>query len=524
MKIALAQLELRAGHPQLNTQKIIRFIYEAKRNEANVIIFPDYAINGVKPSDNEPNALLADIEACNQQIKAAAEGIDVIIGPLDMEAQQRRSFVVDNKSTFFELNGGSVPAAGEKKSFLGRILAGTKQRIKVNPIGIANVGKFIYLYDGGSTVINTKGTVVLRADSFKEQLLYIERDEIDKLLPVDDPEPSEAEKIYRALSYGVKRYLELIGMSKIVIGISGGIDSAVGAALYCDVLGAENVYLVNMPSQFNSLTTRGLSEQLAKNLGCQYMIVSIQDSVEATVKQLESAPVKLLSDGSTSNLIMTAFVQENMQARDRSARVLAAVAASLGCGFTCNANKAESTIGYATLYGDCAGILAATADLWKYQVYALAEYLNLEVYGREVIPQGIIDIVPSAELSNAQNVDEGKGDPVHYDYHDHLFKAFVEKNQLPEDILKAYADGRLAMELGIERSIIDKYFASYPEFIADLERWWNLYKGVAVAKRLQAPPSIIVSGKPFRSNEIMNGAYYTQGYETLKNILLNGAN
>ena len=164
--------------------------------------------------------------------------------------------------------------------------------------------------------------------------------------------------------------------------------------------------------------------------------------------------------------------------------------------------------------------MAATADLWKYQVYALAEHINVNVYGREVIPQGIIDIVPSAELSNAQNVDEGKGDPVHYDYHDHLFKAFVEKNQLPEDILKAYADGRLAMEFGIERSIIDKYFGSYKEFIDDLERWWNLYRGVAVAKRLQAPPSIIVSGKPFHADDIMNGAYYTQGYLALKKILL----
>ena len=525
MKIALAQLELRAGFPQLNTQKIIRFIYEAKRNGANVIVFPDNAIFGA-PTDGQPEIIQADIDACRQQINAAGAGIDVIIGSIDSDAQQRKGFAVDNKATFFEIKHESAAVGStEKKSFLGRILgSGAKQKIKVNPVGIANVGKFIYLYAGGSTVVNAKGATVLRAEPFKEQMLYVESEEIDKMPAVEDIDRSEAEKIYLALKYGTKRYLELIGMSKIVIGISGGIDSAVGAALYCDVLGAENVYLVNMPSQFNSLTTRGLSEQLAKNLGCQYMIVSIQETIDATVKQLESTPVKLLSDGSTSNLVMTAFVQENMQARDRSARVLAAVAASLGCGFTCNANKAESTIGYATLYGDCAGILAATADLWKYQVYELAEYLNSEVYGREVIPQGIIDIVPSAELSTAQNVDEGKGDPVKYDYHDYLFRAFVEDNRTPEDILKAYADGRLSMEIGCDRNLLDEYFTSYKAFIDDLERWWNLYKGVAVAKRLQAPPSIVVSGKPFSSNEIMNGAYYTQGYETLKNILLNGAN
>ncbi len=494
MKIALAQIELRAGHPQLNTQKIIRFIYEAKRNEASMIVFPDNAIYGA-PTDNLSDTLRADLDACNQQIRAAATGI--------------------------ELNFGVIE---EKKSLIGRFISNRKPKFEVNPIGINNVGKFIYVFDGGSTVYNSKGVAVLRADYFQEQLLYFDDEAIDKMPPAIVEERSEIEKIYGKLKYGVKRYLELIGMDKIVIGISGGIDSAVAAALYSDVLGAENVYLVNMPSRFNSSTTRGLSEELAKNLGCRYMVVPIQESIEATVKQLESAPVALMSDGSTSNLVMTAFVQENMQARDRSARVLAAVAASLNCGFTCNANKAESTIGYATLYGDCAGILAATADLWKYQVYALAEYLNVEVYGREVIPRGIIEIVPSAELSNDQNVDEGKGDPVHYDYHDYLFRAFVEGGMVPEDILKAYADGRLSMEIGCDRNIIDEYFPTVAEFVADLERWWNQYKGVAVAKRLQAPPSIVVSGKPFESNEIMNGAYYTAGYSALKKILLDAVN
>ena len=520
MKIALAQLEIRAGYPQLNTQKIVRMIYEAKRNEAAAIIFPDNAIAGISNVDAQPDAFKADVEACRQQIDAAASGIEVIIGSIDPDA--RKDFAIDNTAIVFSLDRPKAATSEpvEKKSFLRSLIGNRKPKIKVNPVGMINEGKFIYLFDGRSSVCNSKGVAILRAEPFVEQLLYIDSDAIEKLPPAIDDAQSEAEQIYLALRYGVKRYLELIGMNKIVIGVSGGIDSAVAAALYTDVLGPSNVYLINMPSQFNSITTRGLSETLAKNLGCQYMVVSIQESIDATIKQLEAAPIVLQADGSTSTLTLSSFVKENMQARDRSARVLAAVAASLGCGFTCNANKAESTIGYATLYGDCAGILAATADLWKYQVYALAEHLNVNVYGREVIPQGIIDIVPSAELSNAQNVDEGKGDPVHYDYHDHLFKAFVEKNQLPEDILKAYADGRLAMEFGIERSIIDGYFGSYKEFIDDLERWWNLYRGVAVAKRLQAPPSIIVSGKPFHADDIMNGAYYTQGYLALKKILL----
>ena len=97
-------------------------------------------------------------------------------------------------------------------------------------------------------------------------------------------------------------------------------------------------------------------------------------------------------------------MEENIQARDRSSRILAAVAAAFGGVFTCNANKAESTVGYATLYGDGAGFLAATADLWKHQIYSLADYLNTSVFKREIIPQGSIDIIPSAELSAAQDI------------------------------------------------------------------------------------------------------------------------
>ena len=292
-----------------------------------------------------------------------------------------------------------------------------RSTIYVGNVGVQNTGKTIYIFDGGSAVFNSRGEVVQIAEPFAECLNFIEFEEIDKMPALELPEVSEAEKIYRAISYGVKTFLEQIGVKKVVIGVSGGIDSAVAAALYTKVIGAENVYLVNMPSVFNSATTKNLSEQLAKNLGCKYYVVPIQESVDWTVKQLESV-----------GLNVSNFVKENIQARDRSSRILAAIAASVGGVFTCNANKAESTVGYATLYGDAAGFLSALADLWKYQVYDLARYLNEKIYGFEAIPQGIIDIVPSAELSTAQNVDEGKGDPLRYPYHDYLLRTFAESN------------------------------------------------------------------------------------------------
>lgn len=221
---------------------------------------------------------------------------------------------------------------------------------------------------------------------------------------------------------------------------SGGIDSAVSAALYTKILGPENVLLVNMPSIYNSQTTKNLSARLAENLGCLYTIIPIQEAVDHTIQQLSQTPIINRSTKEELHLEVTPIVAENIQARDRSARILVGVAAAFGGGFTCNANKSEMTVGYSTLYGDQAGFLAALADLWKHQIYDLAYFMNTHIYKRKVIPQETIDIIPSAELSFDQAVDEGKGDPIIYPYHDYLFKAFMEhwNRATPEDILSWY--------------------------------------------------------------------------------------
>ncbi len=193
----------------------------------------------------------------------------------------------------------------------------------------------------------------------------------------------------------------------------------------------------------------------------------------------------------TVGLTLSSFMQENIQARDRSTRILAAAAASFGCAFTCNANKSELTIGYCTLYGDESGFLAALADLWKYQVYALGHYLNQHIFATEVIPAENFTLIPSAELSADQDVDAGKGDPLIYPYHDYLFRAFVERWQraTPEDLLKWYIERSVENNMAASQDWLTRSFQLRALFINDLERWWKLYTGMGVAKRIQGAAS-----------------------------------
>lgn len=400
-----------------------------------------------------------------------------------------------------------------------------KPLIYVNNVGIQNNGKTVYTFDGGSSAYDNNGNMICASNRYEDRLYYIEMNLTKKEFPkaIKINEENEYKLIYDTIIYGIRKFMKSIGINKVVIGVSGGIDSALSSAVYVNAIGKDNVLLVNMPSIFNSNTTKNLAKTLAENLGCAYMVVPIQESVDFTIKQIETC--KIIKDGEESFLKVSSFIAENIQARDRSSRILSGLAASFGGVFTCNANKTETMVGYSTLYGDGAGFFASLADLWKYQIYELAKYINKNIFKKEIIPEGSINIVPSAELSNAQAVDEGKGDPIKYDYHDYLFKTLMESwnRILPEDILQMYIDRVLEEKIGCEKGIIKKYFKSDLEFIEDLEKWWRQYMGMAISKRIQAPPILAISRRAFGfgNRESQNRVYYTSKYLYLKNKLLN---
>lgn len=627
IKICFSQIDVEAGHPDLNSQKMLQAITEAKQNHADIIIFPEMCIPGYLLGDMwEQTAFLKDCLSYGEDIIAASQDICIIFGNIAVDWNKKNTdgrvrkynalytayqgkliqpekspypFVIktlfpnyrefDDSRYFFSLqslanelhlkltdiispvkinihnqklslgcilcedgwsddytfapidilcqnykldmliNISASPYTFGKNNKRHRVFANQAKDnniplIYVNNIGIQNNGKTIYTFDGSSTVYDNNGHIIATCPAYTAQNKFIELfgDTTYSALPI--PQDDDISNIYQALHYGIKKFLDNIHMQKVIIGISGGIDSAVASALYADVLGAENITLINMPSKFNSETTKGLSSQLAHNLGCNYAIIPIQEVVDFTVNQFERTDITYLAEETTKHIKVSSFVKENIQARDRSARILAGMAASLGGGFTCNANKAETTVGYSTLYGDQSGFLAALADLWKHQVYALAHYLNDHVFKREVIPQGIIDIVPSAELSSEQDVDAGKGDPIKYPYHDYLFRAFIESWQkiTPEEILQWYSEHTLEEHIGCQAGLVAKYFATPAEFIADLERWWNLFTGMAVAKRIQAPPILAISRRAygFDHRESQNGPHYTRAYKQLKAKLL----
>lgn len=368
------------------------------------------------------------------------------------------------------------------------ILAGTS--------GVIDGGKVVRAFNGLSGVFMPDGSFHPFFQRFNEGISTFEiNGSLSSAFPAAPLDGGFADKA-RALRFALRNFMGRLGIERVVIGISGGIDSAVASALYASILQPENLLLLAMPGPFTSQTTRRLARDLAGRLGSRFAEIPIGEAVELTCRQFAELRSEGPGGGIQGAWELSPFAVENVQARDRGSRVLAAATSAFGGVASCNANKAEATVGYGTLHGDIFGWLSCLGDLWKGEVYALGRFLNGEVFGREVIPEGIFTIKPSAELSEAQSVDRGLGDPLDYPYHDKLFRAWVEEDFTTDDCRRFYADGTLAEKIGYEGDI-KKLFPTEEAFGDDLTRWWLLYRGLAVAKRLQAPPVLAVSKRAF---------------------------
>lgn len=290
----------------------------------------------------------------------------------------------------------------------------------VNMVG----GQDELVFDGGSVVVDVDGNVCARAGSFKEEILVVDlKDDGSLNGPKSPPMLEPDEEVYEALVLGTRDYVRKNNFQKVVIGLSGGIDSSLTSAVAVDALGSENVMGVFMPSQYSSEESRVDAEELAKNLGIAFHAVSI----EQAFTEYKSALSGLFQEKPED------ITEENLQARIRG-NLLMALSNKFSSLVLTTGNKSEMSTGYATLYGDMAGGFAVLKDVPKTQVYKCCAYRNKK---RMVIPERVFVKAPTAELKPGQT-DQDTLPP--YDVLDGIIRMYVEEDKSPEEISAAGFD------------------------------------------------------------------------------------
>jgi NAD+ synthase (glutamine-hydrolysing) len=322
--------------------------------------------------------------------------------------------------------------------------------VYVNQVG----GNDSLIFDGSSVAFMPDGRVAALANSFEEDLVYF-----DSVTGAGDIRPQTLDELgaaYQALVIGTRDYVRKCGFSKVVVGLSGGVDSALVATIAVDAVGPENVLGVAMPGPYSSHGSLCDARCLAKNLTIEFQVIPINDTFDSYRKALASAFAGRAED----------VTEENIQARVRG-NLLMALSNKFGSLVLSTGNKSEMAVGYCTLYGDMAGGLAVISDVPKSMVYELSKYANRE---RNRIPQATLDKPPSAELRPNQKDQDTLPD---YDVLDRILKAYVEDLHSPEEIADHYG-----FPLDLVRSVARRVDQ-------------NEYK------RKQAPPGLKVTSKAF---------------------------
>jgi NAD+ synthase (glutamine-hydrolysing) len=326
----------------------------------------------------------------------------------------------------------------------------------VNMVG----GQDELIFDGNSFVMNADGAVVMRAPAFREGTYVVDfvRESRGRVVPQPEhiePELSDEASVYGALVMGVRDYVNKHGFPGVVMGLSGGIDSALTLAIAVDALGAERVHAVMMPSRYTSSMSLDDAREQAQLLGVKYSLLSIESMFEATLATLKDEFAGRPLDAT----------EENIQSRCRML-LLMGISNKTGKMLLTTGNKSEMAVGYATLYGDMAGGFAPIKDCSKMLVYRLAAYRNA---GGRVIPQRVIDRPPSAELRPDQKDSDSLPS---YEVLDAILEAFIEEDLSVDEI-----EAR-----GFDRATVGR--------VLDMVKR-NEYK------RRQAPPGVRVSRRAF---------------------------
>ncbi|MGA2914973.1 MAG: NAD+ synthase [Sedimentisphaerales bacterium] len=314
------------------------------------------------------------------------------------------------------------------------------------------------VFDGRSMFVDSSGKLVTGAKAFEEDLLIADIDKNGQIKAESKQLKTDyIEEIYQALVLGTRDYIKKNGFKKVIIGLSGGIDSSLTACLAVDALGKENVIGVTMPTRFNAAETISDAEKTAKNLGIEFHNIPIEKILQSFNQEIGKIP----------GWNEKGLAYENLQARIRGT-ILMSMSNQFGYLVLTTGNKSETAVGYSTLYGDTAGGFAVIKDVPKTVVYQLSEYVN-KIQGKEIIPQSVIKRIPTAELRFGQKDSDSLPE---YDILDGILKAYIEEEKSLAEIVESGFDAQTAAKV-----------------IGMVDR--NEYK------RRQCPPGVKITPKAF---------------------------
>ncbi|MCB8994375.1 MAG: NAD+ synthase [Bacteroidales bacterium] len=312
------------------------------------------------------------------------------------------------------------------------------------------------IFEGGSMAVDKDGKIISQLDYFSPEIKLIDTSELDgHKSPVNIIEPSRIEMVHNALVTGIKGYFSKMNFSSAVLGLSGGIDSAITLVLAARALGSDNVHALLLPSGFSSSHSVTDSEKLAKKLGVSYDIIGIEEIFKLFNKQLSP----IFKDREWD------VTEENIQSRIRSV-LLMAYSNKLGHILLNTSNKSEAAVGYGTLYGDMSGGLAVLGDVYKTDVYELADFINEE---EEIIPLNIITKPPSAELRPDQKDSDSLPE---YEVLDKVLEEYIEHQKSVHEISL----------LGFDEALVSRIIR-----LVNMNEY----------KRYQTPPILRISSKAF---------------------------